>query len=138
MKKGLFINLITESDRSDIALPKVLAVFKGKGMKSYWKIEKNAEACGNEICERIHEYSDSGEIITGNELYHLLTPSVQIIEGWLEAFNENTIKPWLIIQVKDGSCIDIVSIDENIYEEICKIYTKASYHPAIDLIGKEL
>jgi hypothetical protein len=133
----LSINLIEESDGSEIAVPRILAVIKDRGMRSDWRIEKNAEACGDAICERIHEYSDSGKIFLGEELYFLVSHRIQIIEGKLSAFDKNMKTPWIVIRVQDGSCIDVVSSDESIYEKIRQFYTLATYCFARDLIGDD-
>ena len=134
---GLFVNLVFENDGTQIAVPMILGVFELRGRQSHWKI-KDAEACGYEIYERVHEYSDSEVTISGEEFYTLITPQIQLIEAWLESYDENSSKPWLIMQIRDGTCIDVVCDDESIYEGIKKIYPNATYHPAAKLIGEDM
>jgi hypothetical protein len=126
-----------ELDNSNVAVYKVLSVFNDRGMKSYWKIEKNTEAYGDELYVRIHEYSDSGKLLSGEELYFILTPKVQIIEGMLLAFDKDMTLLWIVLHILDGNCIDVVSSDESIYEKIRQFYTHATYEPASKLIGDE-
>jgi hypothetical protein len=137
MTMGLYINLIVESDDSNIALPNILAVFKNRGIRSNWQIEKNVEACGYDIYERIHEYSDSGKIISGEELYFLITPKIQIIEGMLLAFDEGMMNPWVVVTIRDGCHIEVVSSDESIYKKIRQFYPHAEYLCASMLRGDE-
>jgi hypothetical protein len=138
MQNGLFINIIQENVDTSVAIPLIFAQIECRGRKSFWNI-KNGEAAGYEKSYEIfHNYSDSEKMIYGDELYLIINPQLQIIEGQMEAFDTNKTNPWLVINIQDGCYISIVSIDDTIYPKIQQIYSSAQLLIAENLIGQEL
>ena len=118
----LFIDLIVENEDSNVAFPKILDVFKDSGKTAEWRAE-HVEACGwPPICEKLHAFSDNNEYINGEEFYSIITPKIQIIEGTFYVHHSNEGEVWLTVNVKDGSCIDIITEVEDIVLTLQRIY----------------
>jgi|GEM_PF-6489523 len=118
----LSINLIAENKNSDVAVPKVLDVFKDRGKASLWKMEY-VEACGwPGIFEQLHTFSDNNEYVEGREFYSIVTPKIQIIDGTFYAFDSKETEPWLTLKVIDCSHIDVITEEDDIITALRRIY----------------
>ena len=118
----LCINLIAENEDSNVAVPKVLDVFKERGKASLWRMEQ-VEACGwPGIFEQLHTFSDTNEYVEGREFYSIVTPKIQVIDGTFYAYDSKEAKPWLTFQVKDCSGIEVITEDDEINAALLRIY----------------
>jgi len=125
----LYINLIVEKENSDVAVPKVLDVFKDHGKVSLWKM-KYVEACGwPGVFEQLHTFSNTNEYVDGREFYSIVTPKIQIIDGTFYAYDTKETEPWLTLEVNDCTDIIVITDEDDIITALRHIYSNSESAP---------
>jgi hypothetical protein len=78
---------------------------------------KNVECTGN-LCEDLHDASDSGEVLSNPRLIQIAQGVLQVIDGDFEAtrFGEN--RPWLAIRAIDSTLFVVICIEEGVIQKI--------------------
>lgn len=113
--KGLTINDRDEQGVLKFDLKDILRLAGERALQSDWKLTE-VEALGKDAAEEIHQISDCHSLVDGRKLKKLADDVWQIVDGRLEAYDDDTDNPWLVISAVDSSAYDVQTDDEGLLE----------------------
>jgi hypothetical protein len=108
-------------------LKNILQVIGEDGKHSTWKISD--VECLGKSAETLHQISDEGKEISGEEFYKIVSDIYQVLDGTFEAFKPNENHHWLLIRSIRGDEFDIETEDKELLETI-----RVSFQDVRDLV----
>lgn len=125
--RGVTINDRDEQGVLKFDLKDILRLAGERALRSRWKLT-DVEALGEDAADEIHRISDRHSLVDGRKLMKLADGVSQIVDGQFEAYDDDTNKPWLVINAVDSSAYDVQSDNEDLltglrahFESICDL-----------------
>jgi hypothetical protein len=83
---------------------------------STWRCH-NVECIG-ENAPRLHELSERGQCVSGEELVEIVAGIFQTIDGEFAAHRDGKDEPWFVVNAVDSSWFEVLSLDPAVLETI--------------------
>ena len=99
-----------------------------RARQSTWRLE-SIECLGGPLADVLHDASDAGHVLSGDELARLAAGVVQVIDGEFRAFLAGAAEPWLVIRAVDSSAFDVETDDGAVLAAIATRFHSVSEIP---------
>jgi hypothetical protein len=106
----------------------ILSVIGEPAARSKWRCA--GVECLGALSDDLHALSDSGEWITGEQLFNLAAGVYQTIDGYFYARNAGADHDWLAIRAVDSSCFDVESTDAGVIQDLKQRFRLVRDFPA--------
>ena len=128
--QGLKLKDLERSEHGDYLSFDLKEIFSAIGdpvLISTWRC-RNVE-CTGENAERMHEVSEEGQSLSGEQLVEIVAGIFQTFDGEFEAYRDGKETPWLVVNAVDSAWFEVLSVDSAVLESIWSSFHDVSELP---------